>query len=307
MSSEHAWLESCATGARLALGEFAVVGRGSAVGLRVDDAGVSREHASLRRKDGGWWVQDMGSANGTFVNGLPASVSTRLRGGDQISFGPARYVFREEGRSLWSGADETMEMSHVARSHGDDSEVTLLVSDIMGFSEVSTRLPAAEIARATSVWCGHCRAVLHDCGGHIDKFIGDCVFAWWKGGTPGVKSRALEAARLLNEAPPELRRLSDGTELRCGTGLHTGEAALSRLGPSSYTLMGADVNLVFRIESLTRKLEPVVVSRPFANGWPANSGFTFPSLGAHRVKGWHVPVEVCAVRGGGFRNVDGLK
>jgi adenylate cyclase len=295
MSSEQAWLESRATGVRLALEEFAVVGRGPSVRLRLEDAGVSREHASLRRREGVWWVQDMGSANGTFVNGMPATVSTRLRNGDEVSFGPARYVFRDPGAEGRAAGGDTMEMTLVGRPHAEVTPVTLLVADVMGFSELSTRVPPEEISRAMSAWCGHCRTVLNGCGGHIDKFIGDCVFAWWRGSAVEVKTQALKAARLLAGGQAGAR-LADGSALRCGIGLHAGEAALSRLGPSSYTLLGADVNLTFRIESLTRKLEPLVVSRPFAGGWPEDGSFTFPSLGTHEVKGWHQPVEVCAVR-----------
>jgi adenylate cyclase len=297
MSSEQAWLESRATGTRLVLEEFAVVGRAPSVRLRLEDAGVSREHASLRRRDGGWWVQDLGSANGTFVNGLPATVSTPLRNGDEVSFGPARYVFHGPGGEAHSATSDTFEMTLVGRPHGEVTQVTLLVADVIGYSQLSAHVPPDEISRVMSAWCGHCRTVMQRCGGHIDKFIGDCVFAWWRGSDPVVKAQALQAARLLKDDKSPAK-LADGTMLRCGIGLHAGEAALSRLGPSSYTLLGADVNLAFRIESLTRKLEPLVVSRPFAGGWPEGAAFTFPSLGTHEVKGWHLPVEVCAVREG---------
>src|SRR5688572_24184833 len=129
MSTESAWLESRATGARLVLEDFAIVGRGPTVQLRVDDAGVSGEHASLRRKDGAWWVQDMGSANGTFVNGLPLSVSTRLKDGDELSFGPARWVFHDPGSRGRAPAEDHMEMTIVARPNAEVAKVTLLVAD----------------------------------------------------------------------------------------------------------------------------------------------------------------------------------
>jgi len=297
MSSENAWLECRATGNRLALEDSGIVGRGPAVRLRVEDTGVSREHASLRRKDGGWWVQDMGSANGTFVNGLPVAVNTRLKDGDELSFGPARYVFHDPGSRGRAATEDHMEMTIVARPNAGVAKVTLLVADVVGFSELSTRMPPEEISRAMSAWCERCRRVLHDCGGHIDKFIGDCVFAWWHGSGTEIKSRALMAARTLLAGHADTQ-LPDGSSLRCGIGLHAGEASLSRLGPSSYTLLGADVNLAFRIESLTRKLEPVVTSKAFASNWPEDSAWVFPSLGTHEIKGWHQPVEVCGVRGG---------
>jgi len=296
MSAESsAWLECRTTGKRLVLDDFAVVGRGPTVRVRVEDAGVSREHASLRRKDGGWWVQDMGSANGTFVNGLPATLSTRIRDGDELSFGPARYVFRD-ARAGKAAEEDRMEMTIVARPGSDLAKVTMLVADVIGFSELSTRYAPAEIGRAMSAWCEHCRNVLNECGGHIDKFIGDCVFAWWHGSSPEVKARALKAAQVL-ASEFEGSRLPDGTGLACGISLHSGEASLSRLGPSSYTLLGSDVNLAFRIESLTRRLERILASQAFAGGWPDPCEWSFPPLGLHDVKGWHQPIGVCGVRG----------
>lgn len=297
MSEDGSWLECRSTGTRLALGESGVVGRGPTARLRVTNGGVSREHASLLRREGAWWIQDLGSANGTFVNGLPANVPMRLRHGDELSFGPARFVFRslgEDGMEPGDG-DHTSEVTIVG-SGIRAREVTLLVADVIGYTDCSTRFPAQAMAQSMAAWCQQCRRLFFDCGGHIDKFIGDCVFAWWHGFNASVKTRALQAARALADGLPGTS-LPDGSLLRCGVGLHAGEAVLSRLGPSSHTLLGSDVNLTFRIESLSRKLEPVVVTRPFANGWPDDSGWSFPSLGDHEIKGWPHPVEVCGVRG----------
>ncbi len=61
-------MENKSTGERFPLESAAVVGRAPTAGLRVIDTGVSREHASLLRREGAWWVQDLGSSNGTFVN-----------------------------------------------------------------------------------------------------------------------------------------------------------------------------------------------------------------------------------------------
>ena len=295
MSAEQTWLESRTSGTRIPLEDSGVIGRGPTAALRVDDAGVSREHAAVRRRDGAWWVQDLGSANGTFVNGLPANVSMKLRDGDEVCFGPARYVFRgPDAFGTSSTHTDIGEVTIVGRTPGE-LNVTLLVADVMGFSELSTRFSAAEMSSAMTAWCGHCRTIMHQCGGHVDKFIGDCVFAWWHGFTAAVKTQALTAARAISAGLPEAR-LPDGSTLRCGVGLHSGEAVLSMLGPSSHTLLGSDVNFAFRIETLTRKLEPVVVSRPFANGWPDDSAWAFPTLGTHEIKGWPHPVEVCGVR-----------
>jgi len=71
-----------------------IVGRGSASGYRVMDRGVSRKHAALRYADGAWFIQDMGSAGGTFVNGQRVQAQ-RLNNGDQITIGNTTLIFQE--------------------------------------------------------------------------------------------------------------------------------------------------------------------------------------------------------------------
>ena len=64
-----------------------VVGRDADSGLLLDDHRVSRQHARIRRVDGALRIEDLGSANGTYVNGLPIFESTPLNAGDRIDVG----------------------------------------------------------------------------------------------------------------------------------------------------------------------------------------------------------------------------
>src|SRR6187455_2472033 len=131
MSADGSWMECRTTGTRFALEESGVVGRGPTARLRVENSGVSREHASLRHREGAWWIQDLGSANGTFVNGLPANVPMRLRNGDELSFGPARYIFRSPDADWQSSGADTSEVTIVGGGTRAQ-EVTLLVADVIG-------------------------------------------------------------------------------------------------------------------------------------------------------------------------------
>ena len=63
------------------------VGRGAESGVSVSDAGVSRRHAKLYRRSGVWHVQDLGSQNGTALNGKRLERESRLKSGDTLSFG----------------------------------------------------------------------------------------------------------------------------------------------------------------------------------------------------------------------------
>ncbi len=53
-------------------------------------ADISAEHARLTREGGRWWVTDLGTTNGTFVNGVRVERPTRLMAGDEVRFGRVR-------------------------------------------------------------------------------------------------------------------------------------------------------------------------------------------------------------------------
>jgi DNA-binding CsgD family transcriptional regulator len=65
-----------------------VVGRGDDADLQLNDLGVSRRHAVLRVDNGTLFVEDLGSRNGTFVQGQPIDRKMSLQAGDELSFGP---------------------------------------------------------------------------------------------------------------------------------------------------------------------------------------------------------------------------
>ena len=76
------------------------VGRSAENGVSMPDAGVSRRHAKLTRRSGGWYVQDLGSQNGTALNGRQLERETRLTDGDTLSFGGVLCGFVDEAASL---------------------------------------------------------------------------------------------------------------------------------------------------------------------------------------------------------------
>jgi hypothetical protein len=68
------------------------IGRGPDSGVRLSDASVSRRHAEVRRSGDGWTVVDLGSTNGTRVNGVPVT-ERRLQDGDTVTVGDAALRF----------------------------------------------------------------------------------------------------------------------------------------------------------------------------------------------------------------------
>jgi len=77
----------------------AVIGRAPTVEVRLEDDGISRTHARLRAETTRAWIEDMGSRNGTFVNGVKITGATELRDGDKIQVGRGtviRFGFQDD-------------------------------------------------------------------------------------------------------------------------------------------------------------------------------------------------------------------
>lgn len=110
------------------------------------DAHVSRLHAVLERYPAGWSVRDLGSANGTFVNGQRLVAEHRLEDGDELRVGQTRLVFRDRQHP---GTDRTLsageELPHLTeREHDVAVELCRPVLDGDSFAQPATIAQMAE-------------------------------------------------------------------------------------------------------------------------------------------------------------------
>ncbi|MEM1295619.1 MAG: adenylate/guanylate cyclase domain-containing protein, partial [Verrucomicrobiota bacterium] len=176
--------------------------------------------------------------------------------------------------------------------------MVLLVTDIINFSGLSERLGEERVAQILNVWYDDCRAIMEENEGTIDKFMGDGMFGYWTKTTPQARFQALEAAKLLAEGPrtlpSELRQFLEFEQIsvRCGVGIHIGEAAVGAVARGTRTALGDAVNMTFRIESLTRELAtPILTSSTFLSGWDPGST-QFESFGFQELKGYTEQMEL---------------
>jgi len=75
---------------------IAVIGRGRGNAVRIPSADVSRRHCRLTTQDGRLWVEDLGSVNGTLLNGERIAGIERVRPGDNLTVGPVTFVVEYE-------------------------------------------------------------------------------------------------------------------------------------------------------------------------------------------------------------------
>lgn len=285
---------------RFPLADFNIIGRGKDAAVQLDDHGVSREHSSIRRDEHGYWINDLASANGTYHNNMAVTRSELLRDGDEIIFGTVTAVFSVVPGSGTSFKNtDTFQTRVLKRTEVavSTAPLILLVGDIRGFTEISSRIPPERLAALVRGWYDDCRAVLAPLGATIDKFIGDAVFAYWRDTGPESRRAAVQAARALREgagvSKSGLMTMQQyKINFECRVGLHIGEVAHGAMTRGNNTALGDAVNLTFRIESLTRELNAdVLASAAFLRGWADGIG-QFSPCGFKNVKGHPDPIEV---------------
>jgi adenylate cyclase len=301
-------LKESASGEVFQLEDFTLIGRSEGVTVRLGDSSISRQHATIRREGGNYWLVDLGSANGSYVNDVALTSARMLSNGDRLQFGSSVLIFQQgENAQTHDPSLGAKTMISLAAAPASKSvEVTLFVADLKGFTQMSAQLSADELADLLREWYADCHTIFAQYGASIDKFIGDCVFAYWHGTDADIRLRALRAAQALRAAEVEpssptrvLLKARHNIQLDCRIGMHVGTVAMGAMGKGISTALGDAVNIAFGIEALTRVVDrPALVSAAFLDGWEQGR-HSFESCGHHKIKGRGETIEVFALRRAG--------
>ena len=142
---------------------------------------------------------------------------------------------------------------------GERKEMTFLFSDIRGFTKISEQYkddPEGLTQLINELLTVLSNAIL-DHGGTIDKYMGDCIMAFWNAPTDQADHRqlAIKAAHSMNEALDEFNAQTEGNldfKLEIGIGINSGNCIVGNMGSDKrfdYTVLGDAVNLASRLES----------------------------------------------------------
>ncbi|MEJ2174926.1 MAG: adenylate/guanylate cyclase domain-containing protein [bacterium] len=185
---------------------------------------------------------------------------------------------------------------------GQTREVTLLFSDIRGFTTLSETRAPAEVVDLLNRYFTLQVAVVFRHGGTLDKFIGDAIMAVW-GAPLEDAGHAVHAVRCALDMADTLERFQGeigdiGADFDVGIGIHSGPAVVGLIGSDQrreYTSIGDTVNLASRIEGLTKDAKRrILVSRETMER--CGEAFDFQSCGSYKVKGRAQEVELFVPR-----------
>jgi adenylate cyclase len=218
------------------------IGRAASNHLVLKHDKVSRRHAVIHVQDQDeYWLVDLGSSNGTLLNGRRVTQPVQLRDGDQIEIRPFHLVFRHPDSNSASAPEETTSNRTVQDIHS--TRCWLLLVDIVGSTSLSRQLPPHELATLTGRWFERCKELTESNGGIVDKYLGDGFLAFWE----ASNDRVQEVTRMIYG----LKALQRTTQPAFRFVFHYGEifaGGLSAFGGER--LFGVELNFLFRAERL---------------------------------------------------------
>ncbi len=191
---------------------------------------------------------------------------------------------------------------------GESKTVTVLFSDIRGFTSISEKLSAHEVVEMLNAYFTRVCEPILAAGGTVDKYIGDAVMAVFGSPVayPDHARRAVRAALgMAKEAAAfkewMTRRFPDRglSEFGIGVGLHTGEAVIGDIGTpkrKEFTAIGDTVNAASRLEGVTRELKCVIAASESTVG-AAGEGVRTGKVETLTVKGRSEAIRVYEIVG----------
>src|SRR6266496_1115827 len=241
---QGAWLETPGRDSIQIQGNCSI-GRSAKNSLALDSPKISRRHAIINVQNvGEFWLIDLGSSNGTFLNKRRVHQPVRLCDQDQIIIGDFVFMFRQPIEV--TGEYQTTLIERTIREI-ENVACWLLVADIENFTPLSRSLTSDKLATLIGGWVATCNEVIEAHGGMIDKYLGDGFFAYWRDDQNATKNVA--------DTLVPLKQAQAKNEPRFRLALHFGPVAIGGV-PSmgEESLMGKDVNFVFRMEKLAGSL-----------------------------------------------------
>lgn len=198
-------------------------------------------------------------------------------------------------------AAEVMNAPEGVELQGSRTHITVLFSDVRGFTSLSEHLKPEQVVSLLSDYLGRAAHIVLNNDGFLDKFIGDAVFAIF--GWPPSLSKSddpvraiktgIEMIELVDSLGPKWTEII-GRPLKVGIGINTGDAVLGNIGSESksdLTAIGDTVNLGARLEALTKELGvPMLVSEYTAA--EVNGAIPLRPLRRVKVQGREAPLLV---------------
>src|SRR5947207_5348417 len=287
-------LDGADGGRRIQITGRLTVGRGDDAGLVIDDPEISRAHAVIGPTLDGLEVQDLGSLNGTWVNGERISSPALLEAGDVVKIGTTRMEVLSAGdRGLAPAARAS---PTPVEAEDELRPVSVLFADIVGSTPLAERLEPEEYAALIGGCVDRmCRAV-EEFGGVIDAYMGDGIAAFF--GFPAAAEddadraarAALSVVTAIDKYADEVKETWSLADLNVRVGVNSGQVAVGVVGGAERhpVALGDTMNVAARLQGAA---EPGTIVIGGATARKLRGSFLMVPLGQLAVRGRESTVE----------------
>jgi len=290
------------------IGNTATIGRGrdNTVSLHMSPH-VSRQHAIVRCVNTfEYQIMDLGSRNGTFVDGRRVIMPAPLRHGSVVRITNNELTFEQLDTGSYDSQNVEATIAMGTDTANDETAVVaIMVCDIRGFSTMSEMLTEDLLARTLGDWFREAGNLIQNSGGTIDKFIGDAILAYWiRGNSPGHEAfSAYQTGATLHElAKTKSWPGFPDRPFKIAVALNHGTVTCGNVGlvaQRDATIIGDAVNTVFRMESVMKPLGQRLTASGDLVAWlPEEEKAHFRDLGQHQLKGKNQLVRMYGWEGG---------
>ena len=201
---------------------------------------------------------------------LPVFAAMASAAGIYASFGAVAFLTESRRRAEMRRAfslyvspevvDHVLAHPEKLRLGGERREITCFFSDLEGFTTITEKIGAEQVARVLNMHFTRATAIIKRNGGTVNRFIGDAIMAFWGApiDDPQQADHAVRAACEIQEDMNDLRvqlALEGLPEIRMRIGIHSCVAVIGNLGSTDrfdYTAIGDGVNLAARLEGVNK-------------------------------------------------------
>ena len=223
-----------------------------------------------------------------------ASLNEKIREEEQMRSRLERFHSPQVIEMILKGSQETKENIMEPK----DQTVTILFTEIVGFTRLSEQMPPREINMLLNQFFSQMTDIIFKYDGTLDKYIGDCLMAVF--GAPlekkGDSERAIKAALEMRKKLAEMMEITD-TEKKFNIriGINTGKVVAGNIGSPNrmdYTVIGDPVNIASRLESIALPNQILVGEETYRD---VKDKFKIKKVGLKKVKGKSTAINVYEV------------
>jgi adenylate cyclase len=215
------------------------------------------------------------------------------------------YIRRTFSKFVSKGVvDELLKHPEKIKLGGEKKQLTVLFSDIRGFTSISEQLTPEELVEHLNIYLQGMTNIVIKTDGTLDKYIGDAIMAFWGAPVP-QEDHALRACKACIEMMEILEDMNavwkeEGKPpLDIGIGLNSGDMVVGNMGSAArmdYTLMGDNVNLGSRLEGTNKVYGTHIIISEYTYDLVADNVYA-RELDLIKVKGKELPVRIYELMG----------